>query len=105
VLGFSSHHEAVCSRNRHGLGACPNRTGRRHYWQWGASRQGGNSRCCYADPAQDIDDDDPDDAPVIIKGEPFRKTLSVNSGNGGYFVDTSTVLKRALPGLLKPDLT
>jgi Arc/MetJ-type ribon-helix-helix transcriptional regulator len=27
------------------------------------------------DPAQDIDDDDPDDAPVIIKGEPLSETI------------------------------
>jgi len=27
------------------------------------------------DPAQDIDDDDSDDAPVIIKGEPLSETI------------------------------
>jgi Arc/MetJ-type ribon-helix-helix transcriptional regulator len=27
------------------------------------------------DPTQDIDDDDPDDAPVIIKGEPLSETI------------------------------
>ena len=27
------------------------------------------------DPAQDIDDDDPDDAPVIIEGEPLSETI------------------------------
>ena len=27
------------------------------------------------DPAQDIDDADPDDAPVIIKGEPLSETI------------------------------
>ena len=27
------------------------------------------------DPALDIDDDDPDDAPVIIKGEPLSETI------------------------------
>jgi Arc/MetJ-type ribon-helix-helix transcriptional regulator len=27
------------------------------------------------DPAQDIDDNDPDDAPVIIKGEPLSETI------------------------------
>ena len=27
------------------------------------------------DPALDIDDDDPDDAPVTIKGEPFSETI------------------------------
>jgi Arc/MetJ-type ribon-helix-helix transcriptional regulator len=27
------------------------------------------------DPAQDIDDDDPDDVPVIIKGEPLSETI------------------------------
>jgi Arc/MetJ-type ribon-helix-helix transcriptional regulator len=27
------------------------------------------------DPAQDIDDDDPDDAPVTIKGEPLSETI------------------------------
>jgi hypothetical protein len=27
------------------------------------------------DPALDIDDDDPDDAPVVIKGEPLSETI------------------------------
>jgi Arc/MetJ-type ribon-helix-helix transcriptional regulator len=27
------------------------------------------------DPAQDIDDDDPQDAPVLIKGEPLSETI------------------------------
>ena len=27
------------------------------------------------DPSQDIDDDDPDDQPVIIKGEPLSETI------------------------------
>jgi Arc/MetJ-type ribon-helix-helix transcriptional regulator len=27
------------------------------------------------DPSQDIDDDDPDDAPIIIKGEPLSETI------------------------------
>jgi Arc/MetJ-type ribon-helix-helix transcriptional regulator len=27
------------------------------------------------DPAQDVDDDDPDDAPVVIKGEPLSETI------------------------------
>jgi hypothetical protein len=27
------------------------------------------------DPAQDIDDDDPDDQPVVIKGEPLSETI------------------------------
>jgi Arc/MetJ-type ribon-helix-helix transcriptional regulator len=27
------------------------------------------------DPARDVDDDDPDDAPVIIKGEPLSETI------------------------------
>jgi hypothetical protein len=27
------------------------------------------------DPAQDIDDDDPDDLPVAIKGEPLSETI------------------------------
>jgi Arc/MetJ-type ribon-helix-helix transcriptional regulator len=27
------------------------------------------------DPAEDIDDDDPDDAPVVIKGEPLSETI------------------------------
>jgi hypothetical protein len=27
------------------------------------------------DPALDIDDDDPDDQPVIIKGEPLSETI------------------------------
>ena len=27
------------------------------------------------DPTEDIDDDDPDDAPVIIKGEPLSETI------------------------------
>ncbi len=27
------------------------------------------------DPAMDIDDDDPDDAPVTIKGEPLSETI------------------------------
>jgi hypothetical protein len=26
-------------------------------------------------PAEDLDDDDPDDAPVIIKGEPLSETI------------------------------
>ena len=26
-------------------------------------------------PAEDIDDDDPDDAPVVIKGEPLSETI------------------------------
>jgi Arc/MetJ-type ribon-helix-helix transcriptional regulator len=27
------------------------------------------------DPAQDIDDDDPDDQPIVIKGEPLSETI------------------------------
>ena len=46
-------------------------------------------------PAEDIDDDDPDDAPVVIKGEPCRKPSSASGVEvAGYFVDTSALVKR-----------
>src|SRR5208337_1686912 len=47
------------------------------------------------DPAEDIDDDDPDDQPIEIVGEPLSETIiRERRWRGVYFVDSSAFVKR-----------